>query len=199
MSEGTVGEDLELLRRAQTGDVAAYEALVTAYRDRVYGLALRMTRSEADAVEIVQDVFISAWKHLKDLRGDVVFGAWLHRIAANASLMRLRHRKVVAQVEQEPVGPLFNERGSLVEEVADFSRDEEGQLLDAELGKAISQATETLAEDYRRVFLLKDVEGLSYEEISEITGDSVPAIKSRLHRARLTLRAAIDEFYRDVE
>ncbi|MFP2905381.1 RNA polymerase sigma factor [Pyxidicoccus sp. 3LFB2] len=189
-------EDRQLLARAQDGDVSAFEALVDAHRDKVYGLALRMTRSEADAAEITQDTFLSAYQHLKDFRGDAAFGSWVHRIAANHALMRLRHRRVAQAAEQELQGPEFTERGSLAEyPQSDWSRDAEGKALDAELGTAIQQATDQLPQGYREVFLLKDVDGLSYEQIAEATGDSVPAIKSRLHRARLALREAIDDFY----
>ena len=94
--------------------------------------------------------------------------------------------------------PEFNERGSFAEYPAtDWSRRADEKVLDDELRRAIMQATDHLPEGYREVFLLKDVEGLSYEEISEVTGDSVPAIKSRLHRARLALREAIDRFYNE--
>ncbi|AEI64754.1 RNA polymerase sigma factor [Corallococcus macrosporus] len=189
-------EDRELLSRAQDGDVSAFEALVDAHRDKVYGLALRMTRSEADAAEITQDTFLSAYQHLKDFRGDAAFGSWVHRIAANHALMRLRHRRVAQAAEQELQGPEFTERGSLADyPQTDWSRDAEEKALDAELGTAIQQASDRLPEGYREVFLLKDVEGLSYEQIAEATGDSIPAIKSRLHRARLALREAIDAFY----
>jgi RNA polymerase sigma-70 factor (ECF subfamily) len=105
---------------------------------------------------------------------------------------------VVKAAEAELQGPEFNERGSLAEyPQQDWSRRADEKALDAELGVAISQATERLPDGYREVFLLKDMEGLSYEEISEITGDSVPAVKSRLHRARLSLRDAIDKFYNE--
>ena len=190
-----------LLTRARSGDLDAFEKLVELNRDRVYGLALRMTRVQADAAEITQEVFLAAWRNLGQFKGETsaAFVAWLNRIAGNQTLMRLRHRKVVAQVEESLDAPTFNERGSLLEEVADWKSDALSQALDAELAKAIDQATQGLPEEHRQVFLLKDVEGLSYEEISEITGDSVAAIKSRLHRARLAMRSAIDAFYQDVE
>ena len=190
-----------LLKQAQAGELGAFEKVVALHRDRVYGLALRMMRSEADAAEITQEVFLSAWRNLSGFKGETTpaFVAWLNRIAANQTLMRLRHRKVVNQVEDSLEAPQFNDRGSLIDQVADWKSDALSLTLDAELSKAISQATDALPEEYRQVFLLKDVDGLSYEEISEITGDSVPAIKSRLHRARLTMRSAIDAFYQDVE
>ncbi|MGQ0508414.1 MAG: RNA polymerase sigma factor [Myxococcaceae bacterium] len=194
--EGAPGEEQRLLGRAQAGDIAAFERLVELHRDRVFALALRMTRSEQDAAEITQDTFLSAYQNLESFRGDAAFGSWVHRIAANNALMKLRHQRVVKAAEAEIQGPEFNERGSLAEyPQQDWSRRADEKALDAELGKAIEQATERLPEGYREVFLLKDVDGLSYEEIAEITGDSVPAIKSRLHRARLALREAIDEFY----
>ncbi|WNG20815.1 RNA polymerase sigma factor [Cystobacter fuscus] len=194
--EAVKEEDRQLVERAQAGDISAFEALVDAHRDKVYGLALRMTRSEADAAEISQDTFLSAYQHLREFRGDAAFSSWVHRIAANNALMRLRHRRVVQAAEGELQGPEFTERGSLTEyPTRDWSRDAEGRILDAELGHAIQQATDHLPEGYREVFLLKDVDGLSYEQIAEVTGDSIPAIKSRLHRARLALREAIDRFY----
>jgi RNA polymerase sigma-70 factor (ECF subfamily) len=194
--EASTEADRQLLTQAQAGDMDAFEALVEAHRDRVFGLALRMTRSEADAAEITQDTFLSAYQHLKDFRGEAAFSSWVHRIAANHALMRLRHRRVVQAAEDELKAPEFTEGGSLAEyPQSDWSRDAEGKALDAELGRAIQQATDELPEGYREVFLLKDVDGLSYEQIAEATGDSIPAIKSRLHRARLALREAIDAFY----
>lgn len=199
-SQQTVSEeartDRELLERARAGDMSAFEALVELHRDEVYGLALRMTRSDADAAEITQETFLSAYQHLSDFRGDAAFGSWVHRIAANQALMRLRHRSVVQEAEEELHGPQFTERDSLAEYPAvDWSRRADEKVLDDELRRAIQEATDHLPEGYREVFLLKDLEGLSYEQISEVTGDSVAAVKSRLHRARLALREAIDRFY----
>lgn len=189
-------EDDGLLERARGGDMAAFEALVARHRDRVFGLAFRMTGSEADAAEVAQETFLSAYQHLSDFRGEAAFGSWVHRIAANHSLMRLRRARIDGSKVVEPEEPAFNQFGSHEEyPQRDWSRDAEGQVLDAELREAIAQATDRLPPDYRQVFVLKDIEGLSYEQIAELTGESVAAIKSRLHRARLALRATIDQFY----
>ncbi len=200
MTDTTVQDDRTLLARAQGGDMSAFEALVGRHEDKVYGLALRMTRSEADAAEIAQDTFLSAYQHLAEFRGEAAFGSWVHRIAANNALMRLRRQRVLDIVgEDQLAGPEFTERGSLAEAPeTDWSRRADDKILDEELGRAIQAATDALPEGYREVFLLKDVEGLSYEEISEMVGISVPAVKSRLHRARLALREAIDAFYKEV-
>ena len=191
-------EDRELLSRAQAGDADAFEALVARHRDDVFALALRITRSEADAAEITQDTFLSAYQHLPQFRGDAAFGSWVYRIAANNALMRLRRQRVKQAAESELRGPEFNERGSLVDPPnPNFVRAADEEMLDAELGAAIQQATDQLPESYRQVFLLRDVDGLSYDEIAAVTGESVAAIKSRLHRARLALREAIEAFYRE--
>jgi RNA polymerase sigma-70 factor (ECF subfamily) len=193
--------DSALLLRAQQGDVAAFEALVERHRDRVYSLALRMMKSGDEATDVAQDAFISAYRNLPNFRGDSQFGSWVYRIAANHALMRLRHRKVVSAVEQpleEGDGPHFNERGSLIDDVSPWEvGGAEQAVLDTELRGAIEKAADGLADEYREVFVLRDLEGLSYEEIAELTGSTVAAIKSRLHRARLSMRAAIDRFYED--
>jgi RNA polymerase sigma-70 factor, ECF subfamily len=191
----------ELLGSAQRGDVAAFEGLVERHRDQVYGLALRMLNSPEDAAEVTQDAFLAAYRHLREFRGDSQFGSWVYRIAANQALMKLRHRKVVSQVEsplEELDGPNFNERGSLVDDVLPWGgRGAEEEVLDAELRSAIERAAGALGDEYRQVFVLRDLEGMSHEEIAELTRTSVPAIKSRLHRARLALRQAIEHFYEE--
>ena len=200
MTDTTVqDDDRTLLGRAQAGDMPAFEELVGRHEDKVYGLALRMTRSEADAAEITQDTFLSAYQHLSEFRGEAAFGSWVHRIAANNALMRLRRQRVLDMVSEDLAGPEFTDRGSLAEvPETDWSRRADDKILDEELGRAIQEAADALPEGYREVFLLKDVEGLSYEEISEMVGISIPAVKSRLHRARLALREAIDAFYKEV-
>jgi len=200
MTQTSVEDDRELLARAQGGDMSAFEALVGRHEEKVYGLALLMTRSEADAAEITQDTFLSAYQHLGEFRGEAAFGSWVHRIAANNALMRLRRQRVLDIVSDDDLaGPEFTDRGSLADvPESDWSQRADDQLLHEELGRAIREATDALPEGYREVFLLKDVEGLSYEEISEMVGISIPAVKSRLHRARLALREAIDAFYKEV-
>ncbi|MBI3182393.1 MAG: sigma-70 family RNA polymerase sigma factor [Myxococcales bacterium] len=196
--EARAEDERSLTARAQAGDISAFEELVARHKDRVYGVALRIVRSEADAAEITQEAFLSAYQHLLELRGDAAFGTWVHRIAANLSVSRLRHLKVAGETETPLEEPEFTDHGLLAHyPQRDWSKGAEERALDNELRGAIRQAVDRLPSGYREVFLLKDVEGLSYEEIAEMTGDSVPAIKSRLHRARVALRAAIDRFYNE--
>jgi RNA polymerase sigma-70 factor, ECF subfamily len=198
MEPGANPLDSDLISRAQGGDPLAFEALVERHRDQVYGVALRLTRSEADAADIAQETFLSAYEHLSDFRKEAAFGTWLHRIAANKALSRLRHQKVEDSAQADLRGPEFNERGSLAEAPGpDWSRPADDQVLDAELRQAIEQATDRLPAGHREVFLLKDVDGLTYEQIAELLGEGVPAVKSRIHRARLALREAIEAFYKE--
>ncbi len=197
----TPPDDSELAQRAQAGELSAFEALVERHRDAVYRLGVRLLGSQADAAEVAQDTFLTAYRKLADYRAEASFSTWLHRIAANFALMRLRQRKVANEVgEGEEVEdgegePSFNSRGSLLDDVADWSRSALDLTLDHELRDAIDSAVAKLPKDLKEVFVLRDLEGLSYEDVALATGLSMPAMKSRLHRARLALRAAIDTFY----
>src|SRR5215471_19815640 len=123
MTQTSVEDDRQLLTRAQAGDMSAFESLVDRHEDQVYGVALRITRSEADAAEITQDTFLSAYEHLNEFRGEAAFGSWVHRIAANHALIRMRHQNVVQAAGEEMKSPEFDERGSLAEYPAsDWSR-----------------------------------------------------------------------------
>ena len=190
-------DDQRQLQAARAGDAAAFDRLVDRYSGRLFNLALRLTGSAQDAEEIVQETFLSAFQNLPNFRGDSAFGSWVHRIAANFALMRLRHRKVVSGSSREiDRAPEQREEESVLGPPRSaWSRRADEQVLDKELGLAIETAISRLPDEQRTVFLLRDVEGLSYEEIAESTGDSLQAIKSRLHRARLALRHTIDGFY----
>ena len=146
-----------LLSRAREGDLAAFEALVAATREQVYGLSLRMLGSDAEAAEVLQETYLSAWQSLGNFRGDAAFSSWVYRIAANHCLMRLRHRKVRTAAEESLAEPEFTPRGSLAGMPAEaWGRSAEEEVLDAELRVAIQQATDALPEAHREVFLLKD-------------------------------------------
>ena len=190
--------DHQLVGRAQRGDATAFETLVGRHKDRVYGLAVRMLSSREDAAEVAQDTFLAASRHLHQFRGDAQFGSWVHRIASNEALMRLRRRRVEPKPETpaEDVDDVTVGRHAFLEDALRWSgRDAEEAMLDAELRQAIEEAASSLADEYRAVFVLRDLEGVSYQEIASLTHSTVGAIKSRLHRARLTLRAAIERFY----
>jgi RNA polymerase sigma-70 factor (ECF subfamily) len=190
--------DRELVERAQRGDAPAFAELVQRHQRQLYRLALRMTGSEADAQEVLQEAFLNAYQKLPNFRGEAQFSSWLYRIAANSALMRLRRkRRAPDALTDQPLelqGPKFSAEGFL-EPQNDWSQRADSQMMDKELGSAIDQAVAALPDDYRTVFLLKDVDGLSNEEIASALDLTVPAVKSRLHRARLALREKLGEFF----
>jgi RNA polymerase sigma-70 factor, ECF subfamily len=190
--------DRELVARAQKGDAAAFAQLVERHQRQMYRLALRMTGSEADAQEVLQEAFLNAYQKLPLFRGEAQFSSWLYRIAANSALMRLRRkRRAPDTVPDEPLelaGPRFSAEG-FMEPAPDWSQRADDKMASAQLGAAIDKAVKELPEDYRTVFMLKDVDGLSNEEIANALDLTVPAVKSRLHRARLALREKLGDFF----
>lgn len=191
-------EDALLVTRFQQGDRRAFEQLVKRHQGRLFSLAHRVTRNEAQALEIVQETFLQAFQKLPDFRGDAAVGSWLHRIAMNFALMHLRHRRVVDAVEEplEPEVGKFREDGHWDEPPTGlWGRRADDLVLDAELRDKILAAVDLLPDSYRVVFVLRDVEGLSYEEISEATETTVASVKSRLHRARLALRESLGNYF----
>lgn len=195
--------DHELVARFQKDqDGSLFEELVRRHRNRVYALALRMLKNEDEALEIVQETFLSAYRKLPEFRGDAQFTSWLHRIAANFALMRLRHKKVVDAV----VEPLETEDGKFRPDgrweeypTGMWGRRADDVVLDGELRERLIAAVDKLPEIHRAVFMLRDIDGLSYQEIAESLETTVPAVKSRLHRARLALRDDLATYFEGKE
>jgi RNA polymerase sigma-70 factor, ECF subfamily len=188
-----------LVERARTKDEAAFEELVNRYEDKLYRLAMRFVRNETDAQEILQDAFLSAWRNLPTFEGRAQFGSWMYRVTVNAALMLLRSRNRhpevgVDDVEPNALNDAVAENGQMRSNT-DWSQRPDDQLQSDELRRYIQAAVDTLPEGLRTVFLLRDVEELSTEDTAELLALSVPAVKTRLHRARLALREAIGRYF----
>jgi RNA polymerase sigma-70 factor (ECF subfamily) len=181
-SSSTGVDEALLTARARAGDLAAFNALVEMHQDAVYGLCLRMLASSQAAEDVTQDVFLSAYRRIDSFRGGV-FRAWLLRIAANACTDELRRRKRRPQVSLDDGG----EDGSPLA-LVDESESPEESLLRGELSRYIQAGLMALPTDQRAVVVLCDVQGLSYEEISEVLNVSLGTVKSRLSRGRCRLR-----------
>jgi RNA polymerase sigma-70 factor, ECF subfamily len=190
--------DDALVVRAQGKDVAAFEELLGRYEEKLYRLAMRFVRNESDAQEILQDVFLSAWRKLPGFEGRAQFGSWMYRVTVNAALMFLRSRNRHPEVMLEDMEPgvLSKTTEASVHGLnEDWSRRPDDQLQSEELRRHIQGAVDSLPDGLRTVFLVRDVEGLSTEETAELLGLSLPAVKTRLHRARLALREAIGQYF----
>lgn len=182
--------DAELVRRAQAGEVNAFEELVNRYERLVYTLARRILRQEEDAEDVTQQTFLSALENLNGFRGEASFATWLTRIATHAALKVIRKRKGLPTVSWD-AGKGDSENGGELphpEYIADWREDPSELARRNEIQQLIEAALAELDENHRLVFLLRDVQGLSVKETAEMLGLSEANVKVRLLRARLQLR-----------
>lgn len=181
--------DAVLLQRISRGETAALSALLGRYRTRIYGMSVRMLHNTHDAEEVLQDVALTLFRKAGAFRGEAAVSSWIYRITMNACLMTLRRRPKVPMLPlAEELGPAMNDEGMTVEPIADWTPGPRDEAARGELAAQIRAAADRLPPEYRMVFVLRDVKGLSAEEACVVSGLSLPALKSRLHRARLFLR-----------
>jgi RNA polymerase sigma-70 factor (ECF subfamily) len=165
---------------------------------RVYSLARRLLNNDADAEDVTQDVLLQVVRKLDTFRGEAAFPTWLHRVTVNAALEHRRKRAAQhSHREPDPFGE-FLDREDISPPVRGWTVSAAQQALDHETRQVIEQAIARLPDLYRDVFVLADVEGLPNAEIGEMLGLSVPAVKSRLHRARLLMRKALAHHFEEV-
>lgn len=179
-------DESALVAQAKAGDQNAFAELVHRYERKIYRLAKNITRNDEDAEDVLQDAFLKAYTHLDNFKGDSKFYTWIVRIAVNEALMRLRKRKTDRSVPLDEPVELGEE--TVQREIAVWEDNPEQQYSQEEWRKILDEAVESLKPDFRTVFVLRDIEELSTEETAETLGISVPAVKSRLLRARLALR-----------
>jgi RNA polymerase sigma-70 factor (ECF subfamily) len=188
-------EEQALISRATHGEMAAFEQLVTRYEQQIYRLVLKLTSDPADAIEIVQDVFLTVYTKLFTFKGEAAFATWLYRIAVNAAYMKLRARKRHVEVSLEGSLPTLMDDDRLRPDVVDWSQIPEEVVLRDEATQHLQNAIAQLPPDYRLAFVLREMEGLSHQEIGDVLDLGVPAVKSRLHRARLFLRQQLATYF----
>ena len=184
-----------LVEKAKTGDYQAFEDLVNRYESKVYRLALRFLRNPEDAEDALQESFLQVYRGLKNFEGRSSFSTWLYRLATNVCLMKIRHRSTEPSHLLSLEEALPRHQGSGNSSLDDWSERPEDALLTKESKEKMLEAMGKLPLDYRAVFILRDIEGLSNVEAGEALGISVAAVKSRLHRARLTLREMLSGYF----
>jgi RNA polymerase sigma-70 factor (ECF subfamily) len=187
-----------LIARVRAGDGGAFEDLIRPHEGRVYQTVLRITRNPTDAADVYQNAMLAAFDKLAAFRGDAAFGTWLHQIAVNAALMHRRAARQSPVVLEEDL-PSFNWMGGYTQRVHDWSESAEDQVYRAELRRALSDALESLPDLERTIVWLKDVAGLSHDEIATATESTVLAVRTRLHRARLRLRERLARQFRGTQ
>jgi RNA polymerase sigma-70 factor (ECF subfamily) len=187
-------DEAVLVAQAKDGDTRAFGELVRRYEGKIFRLANHITQNREDAEDVLQETFMKAYEHLEQFKGDSKFYTWIVRIAVNQALMKLRRRKTDKSVsldEQIDTG-----EDTVVREIAAWGEDPEQRFSREELGEILDGAIDSLEPPYRSVFVLRDVEDLSTEETAEALGLSVPAVKSRLLRARLQLREKLTRLFK---
>jgi len=188
-----VSDELALVQKAKSGDVSAFEELVKRYDRNVFRIAQHITQNREDAEDVVQDAFLKAYGNLNQFQGQSKFYTWLVRIAVNEALMKLRRRRPERMISLDE--EVKTEEDSVPREVADWSPNPEQQYSQAELREILTKTIQGLPPGFRTVFVLRDVEGLSTEETADALELSVPAVKSRLLRARLQLRERLSRYF----
>ncbi len=178
---------------AKSGDASAFEELVSRYERKIFRLTMNITRNREDAEDAMQDAFLKSYSHLKTFQGDSRFYTWLVRIAANEALMRLRKRRPNQFSLDEPIE---GDEDLMPRELQDWGPGPEQRFAQTEMHEILSNVIDELEPEYRTVFVLRDIEELSTEETADAVGISVPAVKSRLLRARLKLRQKLDRYFK---
>ena len=190
-----VDPDAELVQRLRRREAGSVDALVATYGDRVYRLAVRITGNASDAEEVAQDALWTVTSKIDTFRGTAAFGSWLYRITANAACQKLRGRQATRNaLSWDDLAPSFDSNGHHVEPVLDWSASVTNPAIQAELRSALSAAIDELPVEWRVVLLLRDVDGLPNAKIAEALQLKVPAVKSRVHRARLFLRQRLTDY-----
>jgi len=184
-----------LVKKSQKRDYPSFEKLVKRYEKKIYNLAYRIMGNREDASDVLQETFLQAFKKLAGFKGKAKFSTWLYRIAVNICLMRKRKRKKMEIVSLD-VPILTKKEDEIKRELRDdWSESPLATLENKEVKKTLSEAIDLLPEEYRTVFLLRGLNGLSNEEVANVLKISLPAVKSRLHRARLLLRDRLSQYF----
>jgi RNA polymerase sigma-70 factor, ECF subfamily len=184
-SQATIDEST-LVAQAREGDTVAFGELVRRYESKIFRLAQHITQNREDAEDVLQETFLKAYEHLDQFQGNSKFYTWIVRIAVNQALMKLRRRKADRSVSLDET--IDTGEDNIVREIAAWGEDPEERFSREELGELLDSAIKGLEPPYRSVFVLRDIEDLSTEETADALGLSIPAVKSRLLRARLQLR-----------
>ena len=188
-------EDLDLVRRIQEGDVAAFDILTVKYRNRIYGVVYNLTSNREDAADLTQDAFIKAFQSIQRFRGQSSFFTWIYRIAINSTLSHLRKNRVRSFFSLERVNtdePVSRELIAALTDKTGADRDTYVRELQEKLNEAMQQ----LSIKHRTVITLFEIDGLSHQEIADVMNCSVGTVRSRLHYAKQLLQAELQNYIR---
>lgn len=189
-----MSEDKKLIEKAAGGDVEAFEKIIEEYQNIVYSIALRMAGNETDAFDMAQEVFIKLYRNLSKFDGRSKLSTWIYRVASNTCLDELKKRKRIRDNTKSLNEEFETADDSVVLEIKDTKPLPEEEIENSELKETLNSAILKLSDQHKEVIILRDIEGFSYEEIADITKNSVGTVKSRLSRARAALRKILKEY-----
>jgi RNA polymerase sigma-70 factor (ECF subfamily) len=189
-----IDDEAAIVAQARLGDAKAFTELLRRYEGKIFRLAQHITQNREDAEDVLQEAFLKAYEHLNQFQGQSKFYTWIVRIAVNQALMKLRKRKSDRSVSLDET--IDTGEDTVAREIAAWDENPEQQYSREEINEILSSAIDGLAPIYRAVFVLRDVDDLSTEETAEALELTVPAVKSRLLRARLQLRDKLTRYFK---
>ncbi|MER8601533.1 RNA polymerase sigma factor [Mesorhizobium sp. M1339] len=178
--------DMQLVGRALARDGDAFRTIIKTHNQRLYRIARGVVRNDSEAEDIVQEAYVSAFAHLESFRGDASLATWLSRIVINEALGRLRKRRRMVAMPENP-------QAEIIRFPLNPSDDPERTMAQRQILELVERATDSLPDVYRMVFVARVIKGLSIEETAELLGVRPETIKTRLHRARALVRKALDD------
>ncbi len=193
-SEALINDESADLALARAGDTQAFSNLLQRYEGKIFRLAQHITQNREDAEDVLQETFLKAYEHLDQFQGNSKFYTWIVRIAVNQALMKLRKRKSDRSVSLDE--GIDTGEDIVAREIATWDPSPEEQYSREELSEILDSAVQSLAPPYRTVFVLRDIDDLSTEETAAALDLSIPAVKSRLLRARLQLRDKLTKSFK---
>ncbi len=188
--------DRAVVQRVQAGDVAAFDQLILKYRERLYAVVYNMTSNREDTADLVQDAFIKAFQSINRFGGQSSFFTWLYRIAVNSTLTHLRKNKLRTFFSLEQVNENDRPSAEVIAALTDDANGAERGTFVKELQEKLNEAMHKLSIKHRTVVTLFEIDGLSHQEIAEITGSSVGTVRSRLHYAKQLLQSELQPYLR---
>jgi RNA polymerase sigma-70 factor, ECF subfamily len=197
MADSTIDiseDETSLVKRLQSGEPLAFETLVRVYAPRLLAVTRRFLRNEEDAQDALQDSLLSAFRAIQNFSGNAQLGTWLHRIAVNAALMRLRSRSRDRESSIDELLPQFVEDGHQTKSSVAWPSTAESLLERRETAELVRRSIDQLPESYRSILLLRDIEEIDTEEAARMLDMTPGAVKTRLHRARQALRTLLDPY-----
>ncbi|MDT8318277.1 MAG: sigma-70 family RNA polymerase sigma factor [bacterium] len=190
-----IRDDAELVKRLKAKEPSAMDELVYGYSGKIYGLAVKLLKNQPDAEDIVQDTLLKVFEKIDTFRGESALSSWIYRIALNFSYMKIRKGSKNEYASIDDHMPKFEKSGMHLSPVCNWAEKADDKLLRKEMKSHIMENIEKLSEKYKTVLVMRDIQGLSTSEVAEATGMTIPAVKSRLHRARLFLRDGLSDYY----